>query len=171
MNFIMSQIIGGIGLLFLVYSLQKNNRKKLLKYQVLSSFSFALQYFLLGAYSGGFMHFMCMVRNHLFSKYKKGSVPFMLLLTILLIIVILSLISYVGFISLLPMMAVVMYSCALWYGNLTYIRIIEVIGCTLFVIYSIYVVSISGVIASLVEISSALVAIFRFDLKKKKKRR
>ena len=68
-------------------------------------------------------------------------------------------------------MAVVMYSCALWYGNLTYIRIIEVIGCTLFVIYSIYVVSISGVIASLVEISSALVAIFRFDLKKKKKRR
>ena len=171
MNFIMSQIIGGIGLLFLVYSLQKNNRKKLLKYQVLSSFSFALQYFLLGAYSGGFMHFMCMVRNHLFGKYKKGSVPFMLLLTILLIIVILSLISYVGFISLLPMMAVVMYSCALWYGNLTYIRIIEVIGCTLFVIYSIYVVSISGVIASLVEISSALVAIFRFDLKKKKKRR
>lgn len=169
MNFILSQIIGGIGLLFLVYSLQKNNRKKLLKYQVMSSLMFSLQYFLLGAYSGGFMHFMCMIRNHLFGKYRKGSVPFKLLLIILLVIILLSSISYVGFISLLPMLAVVMYSIALWCGNLTYIRIVEVIGCTLFVIYSFYVVSISGVIASLVEISSALVAIFRFDLKKKRK--
>lgn len=53
-NFIIAQIIGSIALIVLIISFQKNEKKKLLKYQMFSSLLYAIQYAFLGpeAYIG-----------------------------------------------------------------------------------------------------------------------
>ncbi len=165
-NFIIAQIIGILALIILMLSFQKNEKKLLLKYQIISSFLYALQYVFLGAYTGSLMNLTCMVRNFIFNKYNNKKVPIHWLIIIVILMIVFLLISYVRTISLLPMLAVVLYSIAVWYGNLKLIRCTEVISCTLFIVYNIRVLAITGLIAIMIELIAALIAIYRFDIKK-----
>ena len=63
------------------------------------------------------------------------------------------------------MFAVILYSIVVWYGNLKLIRCTEVISCTLFIVYNIRVLAITGLIATIIELIAALIAIYRFDIK------
>ena len=164
-NFIIAQIIGILALIILMLSFQKNEKKLLLKYQIISSFLYALQYVFLGAYTGSLMNLTCMVRNFIFNKYNNKKVPIHWLIIIVILMIVFLLISYVRTISLLPMLAVVLYSIAVWYGNLKLIRCTEVISCTLFIVYNIRVLAITGLIAIMIELIAALIAIYRFDIK------
>ncbi len=164
-NFIIAQIIGILALIILMLSFQKNEKKLLLKYQIISSFLYALQYVFLGAYTGSLMNLTCMVRNFIFNKYNNKKVPIHWLIIIVILMIVFLLISYIRTISLLPMLAVVLYSIAVWYGNLKLIRCTEVISCTLFIVYNIRVLAITGLIAIMIELIAALIAIYRFDIK------
>ncbi len=166
-NFIIAQIIGIIALIILMISFQKNTKRKLLTYQIVSSFLYAIQYFFLKAYTGFFMNFTCMIRNYIFNRYKN-KVPIYCLIIIILIMISFSILTYSGLISLLPMIAVVLYSFALWYGNLKIIRITEVISCSLFIIYNIKVLAITGLIATFIEMLAAIIAIYKFDIKNRR---
>ncbi len=167
-NFIIAQIIGGIALIVLIVSFQKNEKKKLLKYQMFSSLLYAIQYVLLGAYTGSLMNLICMVRNFIFNKYENKRPPLYLLIIIITLMVGFSTISYEGLISLLPMIAVVLYSIAIWDGNLKKVRIVEIISCLLYIIYNIKVQAYTGLIATVIEMLGAMVAIYRFNIKKLK---
>lgn len=169
-NFIIAQIIGAVALIILIISLQSNNKKRLLTYQMVSSLLYAFQYFFLKASSGCFMNLICMLRNWIFSRYSKTSPPVYWLIITVGIMVLASSLSYTGLISILPMIAVVIYSIALWNGNLTIIRITEIISCSLYIIYNINVLAITGLIATIIELLGALFAIFKFDIKVKKAR-
>ena len=166
-NFIIAQVIGILALIILMLSFQKNEKKLLLKYQTISSFLYALQYTFLGAYTGSLMNLTCMARNFIFNKYNN-KVPIYWLIIIVLLMITFSLITYVGIISLLPMFAVVLYSIAVWHGNLKLIRYTEVFSCCLFIVYNIKVLAITGLIATIIELIAALIAIYRFDIKKPK---
>ena len=72
-----------------------------------------------------------------------------------------STLSFNGFISLLPMLAVILYSIAVWTGNLTIIRIVEVISCTLCIIYNIEVRAYTGLITT-----GVIIALYKFNIKK-----
>ena len=109
-NFIMAQIIGGVALIILMLSFQKNNKETLLRFQILSSMLYAIQYLFLNASTGCLMNFACMIRNVIFNKYKDRKVPTYWLGIVLALMILLSVISYNGVISLLPMIAVVLYS-------------------------------------------------------------
>ena len=161
-SFILSQIFGTIALVILIYSFQKNEKDELLKLQVFSSLFFSIQYIFLNAITGCLMNFMTLIRNMIFRKSKN--IKYLIIVIILMIL--LSIISYNGPISLLPTIAVILYSIAIWQNNLTITRIVEVISCTLFIIYNIKFYAITGLISTIIELLSALIAIFRFDLKK-----
>ena len=165
-NFIIAQIIGTISLIILMLSFQKNEKKLLLKYQTISSFLYAIQYVFLGAYTGSLMNLTCMARNFIFNKYNDKKVPIYWLIIIVLLMITFSLITYIGIISLLPMFAVVLYSIAVWHGNLKFIRCTKVVSCTLFIVYNIRVLAITGLIATIIELIAAVIAIYRFDIKK-----
>ena len=161
-SFILSQIFETIALVILIYSFQKNEKDELLKLQVFSSLFFSIQYIFLNAITGCLMNFMTLIRNMIFRKSKN--IKYLIIVIILMIL--LSIISYNGPISLLPTIAVILYSIAIWQNNLTITRIVEVISCTLFIIYNIKFYAITGLISTIIELLSALIAIFRFDLKK-----
>ncbi len=76
-----------------------------------------------------------------------------------------STLSFNGFISLLPMLAVILYSVAVWIGNLTMIRIVEVISCTLYILYNIEVRAYTGLIATIIEMVGAIIALYKFNIK------
>lgn len=163
LNFIIAQIIGGIALVILIISFQKNNKVNLLKYQMVSSLLYSVQYAFLAALPGCFMNLVCMFRNIIFKKYEKA--PLYLLLIIVFLMIILSMSTFNGFISLLPMFAVVFYSIALWSGNLKIIRLTEIVSCLLYIVYNIYVGAITGLVATVIEMLGAMVAFYRFNIK------
>lgn len=163
--FYLAQLFGIVGLIILILSFQKNSKEKLLKYQVFSSLFFSIQYFCLNAISGCLMNAMTLVRNIIFRRFKN-KVPIIYLIIIVVLMIILSIFSYSGVISILPTIGVILYSIAIWQDNLTITRIAEIIGCILFIIYNIKVVAISGLITTIIEMISAIVGIYRFDIKK-----
>lgn len=165
--FIIAQIIGLIALMALVLSFQKNNKKTLLKYQIISNFLYALQYLLLSAMSGFFISIVCAIRNILYSYYQEKT-PKIYLIIVLITITFLSLLSYTTPISILPGLACFIFSIALYQKDLSITRKIEVIACILYIIYNIRVKAISGLICILIELTSTLIAIYKFDIKPKK---
>ena len=169
--FIMAQIMGVLALIFLAYSFQNDNKKTLLKFQIISSFLYAMQYLFLGAFTGCVMNIVCMVRNYLFKEYGDIEISLKWLLIIISAMSLLTMFTFDGLISLLPFLAVFSFTISLWIGNLRLIRIVEAIAAVLFIIYSIYVYAIAGVFAYSFELSTVLFAIYRFDIKKSKKER
>ena len=165
--FYIAQLFGIIALVVLIMSFQKNKKDTLLKYQIFSSLLFALQYLFLNAISGCLMNLMTMVRNLIYKKFND-KIPIIYLILVIICMIILSLMSYNGIISLLPTLAVILYSIALWQKNLTITRITEIISCSLFIIYNIKVLAISGLISTFIEMFSAIIAIYKFDIKKLK---
>ena len=165
-NFLIAQLLGLLALVFLIYSFQNNNKKTLLKFQIISSFLYAIQYLFLGAITGFLMNIVCMIRNYIFKKYEDIDTSRPWLLIFIGLMSLLTMFSYNGYISLLPFLAVFLFTISLWIGNLKYIRIFEAIGAILFIIYSIFVYAITGVFAFSFELSTVLFAIYRFDIKK-----
>lgn len=166
--FIIAQLLGLIALIALVLSFQKNNKITLLKYQIISSFLYAVQYLLLNAYSGCFMNMACALRNIVFSNYEK-KVPKKYLILTIITMILLSALSYKESISLLPCIACIIYSISLSQPNLTITRITHIISCTLYIIYNKKVLAITGLICTIVELSSSIIAILKYDLPKLKK--
>ena len=164
--FYLAQILGVIALVFLLVSFQINKKETLLKYQIFSSFFFSVQYLCLNAITGCLMNLMTLVRNIIHKKYKNN-IPIMYLLLIIFAMIIISIFSYNGLVSLLPTVAVILYSIALWQKNLTITRLVEIFSCLLFILYNIKVLAISGFISTVIELILAIMAVYRFDLKNK----
>ena len=163
--FYLAQFFGAIGLIFLLISFNINNKDKLLKYQIFSSSFFSIQYLCLNAITGCLMNLLSLIRNIIFKKYNNN-IPIIYLLLMIFSMVVLTVFFYDGIISLLPAIAVSVYSIGLWQKNLTVIRLLELISCILFIIYNINVVAITGLISTIIELSIVLVAVYRYDFKK-----
>ena len=168
LNFIIAQIFGVIALIILVISFQNNKKERLLRLQMFSSLLYAIQYVFLKAYTGFAMNIICMIRNLIFNKFKDKRPPLYYLVIIIVLMVISSFFTFNGIISLLPTIAVILYSIALWNGNMKIIRATEIISCTLFIIYDIKVLAFTGLIATIIEMISAILALYRFDIKRSK---
>lgn len=167
-KFIIAQIFGAFALIILIISFLKNNKEKLLKYQIFSSLLYAIQYVFLEAYPGALMNIACMLRNWIFKRYNEKRPPIFWLLFVIALMIVFSIFTFKGFISLLPMLAVILYSIALWVGSLKVIRVIEIISCSLYIIYNIYVYAYIGLIATIIELIGAIVALYKFNIKKQK---
>lgn len=164
--FYIAQIFGLIALLILVISFQKNDKDELLKYQIFSSLFFSLQYLFLNALTGSLMNIISIIRNVVFRKFNnKSSVAYLII--IVLCMIGLSIFSYNGLISLLPTIAVVLYTFAIFQKNLTITRIVGIISCMLFIIYNINVLAITGLISIIIELIFVIIAIYRFDIRGK----
>ena len=164
-NFIVAQTFGVVALFVVICSFQQNDRKTLLKYQVISSLLYGIQYIFLNAYTGAFMHLIAMTRNFIFSKYENKKVPLLWLMIILELMIGLGALSYNEPISLLPTVAAIQYSISVWIGNLRLIRFSGAITSVCFIIYNIKVFAITGLIATIIELVATLAGIYKFDVR------
>lgn len=165
-RFYFAQFLGVLALGILLFSFQNNDKKTLLRYQIISSFLYGLEYLLLNAYSGSLISFSCMFRNKLFSNYDD-KIPTYLFVLIVGLYLILLRFSYTGWISILPFLSVLVYTYVLWNGSNKAIRIGEVIAGSIGIIYNIKVRAIASFVAAIVEVSVTILTIFRIDFLKK----
>lgn len=169
-KFIISQIFGILALVFLYFSFNKNNKHTLLLNQSMSNLMFSLSFLFLNAYTGFFSFLMASFRNIIFNKYNE--VPNYIVLFVICILVFLSLLSYNGLYSLLPTIAIVIYTYSLGKKNkkknLRMMRLSELIGAILCVTYDFIVKAYTGLITNFIEAVIVMIAIKRYDLKKNK---
>ena len=160
-----SYMFGIIAIVFLIISFQINDKNVLFKYQIISSFASFFQYLFIGGLMGALMDLVAGIRNFVFKRYD-GKIPVFVLIFFIVLITFLSMLSFKGNISLLPMLAVLNYSFALWTLDLRLIRLVNVFASLLFLIYDVCIFSVTGFILHVLEMSSALISIYRFDIKK-----
>lgn len=108
------------------------------------------------------MNLICMIRNIIFSKYKK--VPIYYLIIVIILMIFLGLLSYQDIYSLLPLIAVILYSIGLYKGKTKIIRIIELISCSLFIIYNIKVQAYIGLISTVIEFLGCLIIFIMHEI-------
>ena len=160
-GFVLAQIFGSIALILMVISLQKHTYKDLLKIQLTANALCVFQYLALWSLPGLFTSLVTTARNFIFARFRGRRPPLFCLLVVLAILTGLGIWLYAGPVSLLPIAAGIIYSVAMWKGNLTLIRWADIISCVLYIIYNYEVAAYVGILVSLVEASGDAVALIR----------
>ena len=151
------QLIGLIAWLLLILSYYRKNTNKILFFQILGTILYCLHYYLLGAYSGLFICLFEVARDYSYYKTDKDKIIFACCIPIYIIGGIL---SYTSLIDILPI-----FSSVIDGYSLTNKKKIVIIGAflsyTLWVIYDIAVLSISGAVTDgLIALSNLSILIF-----------
>ena len=187
---IIAQIIGVIAILANIYAVQKNTHFKIMFYKTVGSLLFALQYFLLRAYSGMVMDVIGSARNIVFAervKRKKSNIPFIIFFVILTVILGALTIALswqksldtmsawsslfsiqlllVILMSVLSIFAKVISCISYGIDNPHVIRILNLISSFCWIFYNFTFKSITGVCNEILVITSIIIAEIRFRKK------
>lgn len=163
-NFWLIQAIGILAWLVLLLSYYRENTDKILIFQTIATFLYCIHYYLLGAYSGLFICTFEVFRDFLYYKTDwddyifYGSIP---------VYIVSGIMSFASTLDILPI-----FSSLLDGYTLTKKKKVVVIGAiisyTLWVIYDIYVMSISCAITDgLVVLSNICILIFGEEIEEK----
>lgn len=164
-GFILIQFLGFIAWLFLVLSYYRKNTNKILIFQIIGTLLYCLHYFLLGGYSGLFICAFETIFDYGYYKTDKDNIIYLISVPIRIIG---GLLTFRGFMDLLPIGA----SLADGY-SLTKKKKVVVFGAivsyTLWVIYDIYIMSISGAITDgIIVLSNISILLFNYNILNKK---
>lgn len=164
MNIIV-QLIGGLGIVASVISFQCKKHNSILFFRTLCEFIFAIQYFLLGAYTGMATNLIGCVRNVIFtkqvSKNKKTTVSTAVFSILFLVF---GLVFWQGPISILIIVAKVLSTIAYGNKNTTFVRGVIFTTSVAWLTYDYCVLSIAGVLCEAFTLISLIVGIIRLDI-------
>jgi len=135
--FILAQIFRVISSFFGIMADKASDSKKVLLYNGIYNFFSALQYFFLFAFSGAISSIVAIGRNVIFYKFPK-KVPIYILIIYFVVIVALNIPAFDGLISFIPVLLVVMYTTALYIGNIYGIKYTVLVICVLESFYDYY---------------------------------
>ena len=156
------QMIGLLAFCLLVLSFYKKNTATILLYQTASNFIYFIHYFLLGGMTGAYISLLSMIRNIVFIQTKsKIIIPIFIILYLIV-----TLVFYENIYSLLPMIANSVYLIAITFNTRKHLLIGELISATLWFIYSLFVLSYSGMITELILMISNEVQLITLNRKK-----
>lgn len=162
---IIIQLIGGLGIVASIISFQCKKHNSILFFRTLNEFIFAIQYFLLDAYTGMTMNLIGCVRNVVFtkqiSKNKKTTIS-----TIFfgILFFVFGLVFWQGPKSILIIIAKVLSTLAYGNKNTTFVRGIILTTSTSWLVYNYYVFSIAGVLCESFTLLSLIAGIIRLDV-------
>ena len=151
------QLIGLLAFCILVLSFYKKNIITLLVYQSTACFIYAIHFFLLGALTGAYINMINVIRSIIFTKYKnKILVPIFILLYLIV-----TLVFYENIFSIFPLLGTTAYLIFMPMNSRKHLLIGEILSASLWLIYSIFVVSYSGIITEIILIISNTILLIR----------
>lgn len=168
---ILVQGIGFLGIACSVLAFQCKEYRPLIWLRGANELFFAIQYLLLGAYSGAAVDFLGCFRNWVFldcDKKGKSLRPWRIFFSCVFVGV--SLLTWAGPKSLLSAVAKVASTIAYGSSNPRLIRFITLCSSSCWLIYNTLVFSIAGVLGEVLTLTSVLIGIVRFDILNKAER-
>jgi len=164
--FIISQILALIGFAVYALSFWQKDRRKILLLEVLECFFHSIHYFLLGAYTGGFLNIIGMARSgsFIYKDKNKFMKTYTLPAIFLLIYVVNAILTWQGFITLLPTAGSIIICLTIWQHNTKNIRRNSVVVQILWLIYGISIGSYMVVASEIALLISTITAIVRLDI-------
>lgn len=161
-------LIRGLGILGIaasVLSFQCRTHKGIMLFKSVNELFFALQYLLLGAYTGCAMNSIGLLRNLLFARQvEKGRPvwPFLLLFSGL--IALLGIFTWQGPLSLLVLFAKLLSTCSYSMSRPSRLRLLAFPTSISWLVYNLFIGSYEGALCETLTLVSIVTAFFRLDL-------
>lgn len=179
--FDLPQVIGYIAMAIGILSFQAKTQKGVVVMQCFSTCLFATHFFLIEAYSGAILNFICLLRSLVYTqrqdkRWAQSKIWIALFIFLTLVSYILNVfvitpseerILSLFLIELLPTMGNVVTTFSTRMENAKLVRRYSLIASPLWLAYNIINVSIGGAITEIFSIISIFVAMIRLDIKKK----
>lgn len=165
-----AQIFSLLGLICYIISLQQNNKKKILQLHVIAYIFYAIQYFLLGSISAAFMDIAALAGSLMFYHDNKTTkkTPVYVLIIFILLIGIAGICTVKDLNDSIPIVMSIIFIYAIWQDNISLIRFVSLIKAFAYILFNFVVGAYVSAAGNVIIIISALIAIIRYDIKKKK---
>lgn len=156
-TYIISQVLCVLGLLLFVTSMQKYDRKSILKWQTYSFALYAMQYFLLGAYSGMLTYIINMTRSFVFFIFENKKKYFKYLVILFIFITLVTgIFTYKGIFDIIPIANAILSILNVSQKDIKRIKIGQIIISILWIVYDIRIYSYMASVTEMIIILSAI---------------
>ena len=169
---IIATIVGGIAAAIYVASYQCKKRNWILFLGALSRVLFILQYVLLGAFSGAVLDLIAILAALIAGKKGHPTVKKLLVPIIVLIhaaILVASILLYQSWYDIFVLLAATFCVGALWFSRERTIRAVSLCSSPCWLVYNLSSKAYFSAVSDTFAILSLLVAIWRYDIRKKEK--
>lgn len=164
MNIII-QAIGVLGILASIVSFQCKSYKSIMFFRTLNEFIFAIQYFMLNAYTGMAVNLIGCLRNVVFtSKIARGKKTTVSSVIFCIMFTGFGIYFWQGAKSLLIIIAKILSTVAYKNKNTSVVRRTILITSSSWLIYNVMVMSFAGALSEAFTLVSLVVGIVRFDI-------
>ncbi len=167
---------GGAALNFL--SFQQNKRSRIIGFQIVAALLFITHYIFLGftsgedAFTGAVLNFIGLTRSIVFiNNDKKWAKSPVWLVVFIIVSAIAGILTWEDWYSFLPSTAMILTTVSYWMKDETKIRLITFPSSPCWLIFNIITGSVAGVVTECVVMSSLIIAIIRYDVLKKDKKK
>lgn len=159
---IIAQGFGILGTIAAFVSFQIKENKKFFFLQAFSGCMFALNFLLLGAYTGCLLNFINIYRGAVMMGGKKmRKAPWLISIQALYIVA--TIFTYTNIFSIIAMIAQLVGTFAMWSRNGKTIRMLQLFCVSpLWLVHNVFVFSIGGIICEVFNLGSIIVSLIRF---------
>lgn len=165
-----AQTFGILALMAMVVSYQQRTRSRLLTFQIAANLLLAANYYLSGAYTGCMMCLVSAARSFVFSRsHADRGKSRLWLYGFLAISLAAGAATWDGFDSMFALAATVLLTVALFSQNPKHMRLLLLPCPALYFVYNYINGSIGGMGSDIFCLASAVVAVWRFDVRDKGK--
>ena len=175
---IIAQAVGIVAMAFNILSYQQKGYMRVMTFQLLGSALFAVNFFMLGAFVGGFLNTVGIFRALVFMNKKRLHAEHPAWLATFVCLYILSYILtftvigkpltlFNGIIELLPVVAMTAVTISFRLSNDRAIRRFGLISSPSWLVYNIVNFAVGAMICEILSLCSIVIGIIRYDLKKR----
>lgn len=152
MFFILAQILAVVAFILDIICMQFKKKSGILVVGIISNTMYALEYALLGAWTGAISFVIGTIRNITYFIYeKKKYKPNKIVLAIFVLLIIgAGIYTWENITSLLPVIALVLWTIVSWQNNTKWMRLAEAFICVMWIIYDLFVGAYAGIITEFI---------------------
>lgn len=174
-QYIISQVLTIISYIFLASTYHVKERKTVLKLNCISQIAFIVAYIFLGAWSGLMMAIVALARNiiYIIDENKNGTrentnkIDIAILVIMYIICILSAVFTYEGIFSLLPIIATMLYTYAVFQKNIKTYKLLGIPTEILWTCYNIYIKSIVGIVLEVIMLTNCFTG-YIMEVKKNK---
>lgn len=162
------QLVGFIAMALDCFAFQAKKRIRILQIQIAACVFWILQMVLLGGYTGAAMNLLAIGRAVVFmqkDKYTWAKSKWTLFLTIAAFVSA-AMMTFENSLSLLPMVAMIILTIALYISDERKIRILSLLSIPFWFFYDFNIGSYAGVASEIMNFTSIVIALIRYRKKK-----